>query len=501
MSGLDRRSLLLRAGAAALAAGTPFGWELVGAGAQGSTTQRRLRELSRALRGPLLTPSSSGYRSAALVYNERYDGTRPLAVARCASASDVQDCVRWAAKYDVRVAARSGGHSYAGYSTTTGLVIDVSGLDAINVGTGATTATIGAGAQLIDVYAGLARRGVTIPAGSCPSVGIGGLAQGGGIGLASRKLGMTCDNIIALDIVTADGRLLRCDADTNEDLYWACRGGGGGNFGVVTRFVFRTFRVRSAAYFFARWPWGAAEDAIAAWQSFAPEAPDELMSLLNLSTGGPTVTCVGQYFGSAGSLRGLLGPLRRSGASISTGSSSYLALQKRWAGCADMGLAQCHTRGESAGGTLARAIFAGKSDYFARALSGSARRTMTRYIEQRNGQSGSGAIVLDAYGGKINSVKPGATAFVHRDQLFSAQYLSYWGSSRGAGQGLRWIRSFRAAMQGAASGFAYQNYIDPDLRSWKKAYYGSNYNRLVRVKTQYDPDNLFRFKQSIPPKS
>ena len=495
MSTLDRRDFLVRAGAAAVALGTPLGWEVVDAGAR--STPKRLRELARDLRGKLLTPSSRRFTAAARVYNQRFDGIRPAAVAQVASSSDVQNCVTWAARYDVPVTARSGGHSYAGYSTVRGgLVIDLAGLDQVTVD--GSSAQVGAGTQLIDMYAALARRGLTVPAGSCPSVGVGGLALGGGMGLAGRQFGLTCDNIAGVDIVTADGQLRSCDGDTAEDLYWACRGGGGGNFGVVTRLTFRTHRVGRAAYFFASWPWSAAERAIAAFQEFAPDAPDGLTVLLNLSTGGPTCTAVGQYLGSAGALRGLLGPLRRSGARITAGSSSYLPLQLRWAGCADTSLRGCHTRGTSPGGTQARVRFGAKSDYVARPLPASGRRAMTRAIERRQGQSG--ALILDAYGGAINRVKPGSTAFVHRDQLFSIQYYAQFGGGSAQSAGLDWLRSARASMSSYTSGFAYQNYIDPELRTWKKAYYGSNYNRLVRVKRKYDPGNLFRFRQSIPVK-
>ena len=177
--------------------------------------------------------------------------------------------------------------------------MDLSRLDGIAVSADRRTVQVGAGARLIDVYTALAARGLTIPAGSCPTVGIGGHAQGGGIGLASRAFGTTSDNIAALTIVTADGKALSCDARTNSDLFWACRGGGGGNFGVVTGFTFTTHRVSSASWFFASFPWSRAADVIRAWQAWAPNAPDELFSICSLSTGspGPVVTVFGQWMG------------------------------------------------------------------------------------------------------------------------------------------------------------------------------------------------------------
>ena len=266
MPGLTRRELA-RAGAVAGAAIAFPGW------AADAFAQAPLRELRRAVRGPVRTPGNS----SRILYNERYDGIKPMAVLQAADPDDVQAAVRWAARHDVPIAARSGGHSYAGYASVRGgLVVDLRRLDGISVSRGKSRAKIGPGNQLIDVYSRLARAGGTIPAGSCPSVGIGGHALGGGMGLAGRRFGLTCDNVTALRIVTADGRLRRCDANTNADLYWACRGGGGGNFGIVTSFTLRTHAVGNASWFFVSWPWASAGAALAAWQALAPETTGRL---------------------------------------------------------------------------------------------------------------------------------------------------------------------------------------------------------------------------------
>ena len=153
--------------------------------------------------------------------------------------------IRWARRHRVHLVPRSGGHSYGGYSTTSGVVLDVSRLSQVCVSGG--RAVVGAGALLVDVYAALAAHGRMIPAGTCPSVGIAGLTLGGGHGYASRKLGLACDALTALTIVTASGEVRHCDARRHADLFWACRGGGGGNFGVVTSFTFRTTPVGDVA--------------------------------------------------------------------------------------------------------------------------------------------------------------------------------------------------------------------------------------------------------------
>ncbi len=498
MEALDRRAFLARAGgAAALAAGLGPGWEAVSAAAGGTAAaDPRLRALARAVRGPVLARGARGYAGAARLFNTRFDGVAPLAVLLCERDADVKAAVRWARRYGVRIVARSGGHSYAGYSTTRGgLVIDLRRLNGVRYDRASRTAVVGPGARLIDVYAALARSGVTVPGGSCPTVGIGGLALGGGVGLAARRFGTTSDNIVALRIVTADGRLLTANARSHPDLFWACRGGGGGNFGIVTAFRFRAHPARSAAFFFARWPYGQAEDVLAAWQALAPEAPDQLYSLCTLSAGGggsPSITALGQWFGSAAQLRRVIRPLTGVGSpALTIGTDSYLRLQQRWGGCLGESFAAC--------ARPQRQAFAAKSDYARRSLPAAGRARLVRAVASGNGLGAGVAAILDSYGGAINRVPASATAFVHRDERFSIQWFSSWEGSAAAGGARRWLRSAHGAMRPYVSGAAYQNYIDPGLDGWERAYYGRNLPRLVAVKRRYDPDDVFRFRQSIPP--
>jgi hypothetical protein len=495
---LDRRAFLGLGAAGALELALPA--ELTAAA---GLPKRAANALRTAVRGKVFFPGTPGYGSERLVYNTRYDGIRPQAVVQALDTRDVQAVVNWANRFGVRMTARSGGHSYAGYSTIAGgVVVDLSRLRGIGISNG--RATVGAGAQLIDVYSKLASRGLLVPAGSCPSVGIAGLALGGGHGLSGRRFGLTTDNLAAATIVTADGRARHVNADTNEDLYWACRGGGGGNFGIVTSLTFRAHRATGAAWFFIRFPWSQASTALAAWQKFAPHAPAALTSIFTLGTtggsGSPSVTALGQYFGSESKLRSLIGPLARvAGASVSTGSSSMMSLVLRWAGCLDEGYRACHTRGTRPGGQLPRAAFYAKSDYFDEPLPARGRQVMIDWIErrQRTPSLGSGTLILDAYGGAYNRPAAAATAFVHRDMLFSLQYGAYF---TGSGTPSRqWINGVWKALRPYASGQAYQNYIDPQLSTWQRAYYGSNLARLREIKKQVDPDFMFRFRQAIPP--
>jgi FAD/FMN-containing dehydrogenase len=485
----------------AAAAGPSRLWQLVD-DALGSVDPR-LRQLAREVRGPVITPANAAYAHARLLYNERFDGVHPLGIFQPVSVDDVRRVVAWARKNGVRLAIRSGGHSYAGYSTTTGLVVDLKRLHGITLGPSGQV-TIGAGARLVDIEAALAHRGRAIPGGSCATVGIGGLVLGGGVGFASRKFGTTSDNVVSLGIVTADGRYRRCSKSENSDLYWACRGGGGGNFGVVTDFVFRTHPISSVSYFFVDYPWDQAQEVVQAWQAFAPHAPDELFSICAFGAGGktPTIRCFGQFLGSETKLRTLLNPLTRvAGAHLTLGSSAYLAAQLRWAGCLGRSVAQCHLVGDTPAGTLQRSTFAAKSDYVNAPLSRAAVHTIVRWMERVQPASfGSAALLLDSYGGAINRVPRAATAFVHRNALCSGQYLAYWSQPELASSAISWLRSFYQSMRPYVSGFAYQNYIDPDLTSWRHAYYGTNYARLQDVKRRFDPDRLFRFAQGIEPR-
>jgi FAD/FMN-containing dehydrogenase len=486
-TGLTRRELLARGGAfAAAALALPY----LPAHAE-AQVDPRLHELDRSLRGPLFLPGSQGYALGRAPYNARYGSTMPLAVARPRDAADVRALLRWSARTGVPLAARSGGHSYAGYSTTRGVVVALSSLGGVALDA-AGNATIGPGARLIDVYTRLAARGRAIPAGSCPTVGIGGLTLGGGFGLASRAWGLTCDNLVRLEIVTVDGRVRVCDAKQNADLFWACRGGGGGNFGIVTRFVFRTHQVRSGSYFIATWPWHDVAAVVDRFQQWAPPASDALGTICRLATGAtePSIQVFGQYLGSKDALERVLGDLTRDlpSPTLTTGAAAWLDLQLRWAGCLGKSLAECRA--------FEPTRFAASSDYFAKPLSAAGIARLRARIEARQGSSG--AALLDAYGGAVNRVSPAATAFAHRRTLFSCQYFSAWSAPADDAAGRAWIDGFRRTMRPFASGAAYQNYIDPNRDDWKRAYYGTNPPRLVAVKRKYDPGNVLRFAQSVP---
>jgi FAD/FMN-containing dehydrogenase len=485
---LSRRELIEASAAAAVALGLPLE-------ALAQVPRAHLRELRRAVRGRVLAPGDGGYDRARLVFNTRFDAIRPPAVVRVRDTADVQAVVRWAGRHDVPLVVRSGGNAYNGASTSRdAVVVDVGGLDRFDIaattaagagldiaeevmtaaGLEAAAAVVTAGPGLCnwELYRRLARRGLALPSGSCPNVALGGLATGGGMGLAGRALGLTLDRVTAFDVITADGERRTVRGD--DDLHWALRGGGG-SFAIVTAIRLRPRRLRRAAWFFASYPASARAEVLAAWDDLAPDAPPELTSICTLTA--TRVSSFGQYLGSEAALRRLVAPLARiGGASFSAGTSGFLALQRRWAGCAEGGC-----------GPVPRDTFDASSVYVARRLDAAGRRAFVAAADA------GATLVLDAYGGAIGRVAPGATAFVHRDVRFSVQILSYAPLPTAR----RRVRRARSLVAPFGNGAAYQNYADLALRSPRRAYYGRNLQRLEAIKAAVDPDARFRPAQGI----
>ncbi|MCT9928877.1 FAD-binding oxidoreductase [Planotetraspora sp. A-T 1434] len=450
--------------------------------------------LARGLEGRLIRPGDSSYDQARRVFNTAYDAVRPAAVAYCKNPADVAECVSFARKFGVPVTSRSGGHSYAGWSTGPGLVIDVSPMSKVSYSGG--HATVGAGARLVDVYSKLAAHGVSIPAGSCPTVGVAGLTLGGGIGVVSRKYGLTCDVLESAQIVTADGRLLTASATANPDLYWASRGGGGGNFGVATSFTFRTHTTRDVTVFFLHWSWAKAAAVLKAWQAWAPSAPDALWSNLHLNHDPSLDVMVGGLY--VGGKAGCEALLQKLVDRVGAGPSSRFVKQSPYdhammvmAGCSSLSVAQCHRPGtlpgQNASGQLVRDSFSAKSHIAYTPLSAAGIKTLVAQVAA----GGRHSVLLDALGGAVGRVRPDATAFPHRQALYTVQYYSHFAGAAA------WTRAAHAAMRPFFGDHAYVNYIDPELKGWRQQYYGANAQRLAQVKAAYDPGRLFRLPQGV----
>ncbi|MEU3887638.1 FAD-binding oxidoreductase [Streptomyces sp. NPDC029041] len=517
---MERRTILTAGTAAIAAAATPFTTACTPSGTRAkgtatdavrtSTTSRTTAAnwaaLARDLDGPLIRPGDAAWSAARQLYNTRFDTLKPAAVAYVSHADDIRTSLAYARAHALRVAIRNGGHSYAGWSSGDGrLIIDVSKLDRVRAS--GTTAVVGAGAKLIDVYRTLAAKGVTIPAGSCPTVGVSGLTLGGGHGVVSRAYGLTCDSLTRATLITADGKQLTADARENKDLFWALRGAGNGNFGVVTELHFTTHPAPQGVSANLSWPWSRAAAVVKAWQEWGPSQPDEIWSSLHLANaagGTPTVSVSAFSLGTYGELKNAVDRLAdRVGAparSVSLKRRSYEESMEVYAGCSSFPTdAQCHlpgsTPGRSPNGALGRETYAAASDFFDRSLSTAGIRTLLAQIASVRG--GTGSIALTALGGAVNRVSPTATAFVHRRSRMLAQYIGAWRAGTSGTTARDWLASAHKAMRPHASGAAYQNYTDPTLTDWRKAYYGDAATRLAKLKKQYDPERFFTYPQAL----
>jgi FAD/FMN-containing dehydrogenase len=410
-----------------------------------------------------------------------------------ANAADVATAFSFAQDHGVRVAIRSGGHSYPGWSAGDGaLVVDVRPLDDVSLS--GTTATVGAGASLVQVYDALGTRGRGIPGGSCPTVGIAGLSQGGGVGVLTRAHGLTCDSVTAMRVVLADGRTVTASAAEEPDLFWALRGGGGGHLGVVTSFTFITFAAPTITRAYVAWPFSAAEQVVPRWLRTVPHADRRLWATLKLLGGrthpsGPALSMSATWTGPASGLDAALKPLLSRVPTPSTDSRStapYLDTMLTYAGCSSIPVDQCHT---GPGGSLDREAFAATSH-----IVDAADVDMDALLGRVDAAQGSGleeaGISIDALGGKVDDVGATDTAFGHRGALTTVQYTATFDSGP-ATAATTYVRDFRSAMSPSWGTGAYVNYSDASLTDYQQAYFGPNAGRLAQARSAYDPHGFF----------
>ncbi|HYK97380.1 MAG TPA: FAD-binding oxidoreductase [Candidatus Acidoferrales bacterium] len=441
--------------------------------------------LAASLRGTLVRPSDAAYDSVRVLYNTRFDAVRPQGIARCADERDVQACVRFTRDAGVPLRVRSGGHSYIGASSGSGLVVDLRPMSAVSIA--GTRATIGAGAALIDAYDALSSAGRGIAAGSCPTVGISGLTLGGGIGVLTRAWGLTCDQLASARVVLADGSAVTCDANNEPALFWALRGGGG-SFGAVTSLTFDTHRAAPLGIAFYSWDSADAAAAIDGWQRWMQDAPDEIWSNVHVSSAGASVHVVSPFYGSAlgARLDNLSALVGRSPSYRESGVRAFDEVMLLEAGCLGATSGQCHLHGATPDGVLNRESFTARSIVAGAPLSAAA---ITKLLE-RGRASGAGDVLIDSLGGAVSRVAPDATAFPHRGAFAVLQLYA-------GGAPTAWLNDTFTSLRPLIGTGAYANYGDADLTDWQAAYYGANYARLQQVKRQYDPGRLFDGPQAI----
>jgi FAD/FMN-containing dehydrogenase len=466
----------------------------------GSTVD--LEELRRAIDGDVVVAGSPAFDTFSKPFNARFDDGGPQAVVRCTSAGDVAETVSFIRRHGLRSATRSGGHCFAGRSTTSGVLVDVTPMRSVAVADGVVR--IGAGARLGEVYLGTMAHGLTIPGGTCPSVGIAGLTLGGGLGILGRMHGVTSDRLVGARVVLADGRTVGCDEHHQEELFWALRGAGTGHFGVVTDLVFRPVPAPIATSFHLTWSFPDAATVAEAWLGWSPVATDELAASLVVAASAdpeqdPSVEVFGTMMGTGSDTQELIGDLTArvnvDPTSTFLEEMSYGDTLRYWAARAGERLDEPRAEPGS------RGIHFIKSEFFAMPLVPEAISALLDHLAQGRIAGQSRELDLSPWGGAYNRMRPDATAFVHRDALFWVKHAADVDADASATERAaahRWVTGSWGSVHRWGTGRVFPNFPDPDLDDWGHAYYGDNYERLLEVKARYDPENVFRFPQSLP---
>jgi FAD/FMN-containing dehydrogenase len=452
-----------------------------------------LGALGEVLSGELIAPGDSRYDEAREVFNAMHD-KRPAVIARCASTEDVVAALEFARKHGLVVAVRSGGHSVAGLSVCDGgLLIDLSGLKSVEVDPVARTARAGGGVLWGEFDAATQEHGLHTPGGRVTTTGIGGFTTGGGYGWTSSKYGLTCDNLISAEVVLADGRVVTASEQENEDLFWGIRGGGG-NFGVVTQFEFRLHELGPTVLAgLALWSIERAPEVLRGWRDYVDRAPDELSTACVVLTAPPEEfvpdhlkgqVALGMaliYVGDPEEGAPIVQPLRELGPELDhIGPMPYTAFQAALDGSAPHGK-RSYWRGEYLNGLSDGAI----ATFLEHAPSlTAAAMPFSQMIIFRIGQG-------------VAATADEETAFSHRDADYLFHPISVWDDPADDARVIAANREFCEAMRPHVTGGAYLNFTPEDRV--RDAYGDAKYERLVALKDEYDPGNLFRLNQNIKP--
>jgi len=452
-----------------------------------------IQELRAAVKGEIFTPGDNGYEEACAVWNGAHDGHRPALVVRCTGAADVMAAVGFARSTGLAIAVRGGAHSVAGFSTVDdGIVIDLSPMTDVRVDLSAMRASVGGGAVWSDVDHETQAHGLATTGGLISTTGVAGFTLGGGIGWTMRKFGLACDNLVAADVVTADGRLVHANDAENAELLWGLRGGGG-NFGIVTRFELNLYPLGPTIYAGpVFYPADAAHDLLRTFREWAPGAPDDVTALVNLTTAPPLPVIPEEWHGkkvaaliaaSAGPVDAgdrLLGGFRGVAEPVADllGPMPYHVIQTLIDPLWPKGI---------------HAYF--KATNLARLDDDLIDRLCQFHLAAPGPQC---EIHLHQMGGAVGRVGEGATAFAERSMPFVLNAVTGWHDAEAGPAHREWARGVIAAAAAASTGRAYVNFLgDPDEA--RTSYGEDTYARLVALKNQYDPTNVFRLNQNIPP--
>ena len=450
-------------------------------------------ELRGAIKGRVLAPNDSGYEEARQVWNAMID-RRPAVIVQCVQADDVPPAISFARKNRLELSIRGGGHNIGGYALCdNGVTIDFSRMRKVRVDAEKRRAYVEPGATLADLDEATQAHGLATPVGINSTTGIAGLTLGGGFGWLSRKYGMTIDNLVSVDVVTAEGKKIRASANENGDLFWAVRGGGG-NFGVVTQFEFQLFPIGPEIVAgLIVFPFNQAKQILTKYRQFVNSAPEELNVWVVLRKAPPlpflpetvhgkeVVVLPVFYCGAVAEADKLIAPLRDFGTPLGEhiGPQPYVQWQKAFDPLLTPGARnywKSHNFTELADGALNSAIeFAGKLP------------------------SPQCEIFIGLIAGAPNRVAPNAMAYGHRDARFVLNVHGRWDEAADDEKGIGWAREFFKASAPYASAGAYVNFMTAEEGDRVAGAYGSNYERLVEIKRRYDPGNVFHFNQNIKP--
>ena len=458
-----------------------------------SVQARRIGQLKGGFGGEILLPGDGDYEGARKVWNAMID-KRPAAIARCATTADVVRGVSFARDNGLLLAVRGGGHNIAGNAMCDdGFVIDLSKMKAARVDPARRRVTIEGGATLADLDAATQAHGLATPVGINSTTGIAGLTLGGGFGWLSRKYGMTIDNLESAEVVTAAGEVVRASATEHPDLFWALRGGGG-NFGVVTRFEFRLHPVGpNVLSGLIVYPISEAKPVLQQYREFLAKAPEELTVWTILRPAPPLpflperihgkgiIALALIYSGAPKQGEPLVEPLREFGTRLGehVGVQPYVAWQQAFDPLLTAG-ARNYWKSHNFS-TLADGLFD--------AVIASSGTLPSPQCE----------IFIGAIGGATTRPAPDSAAYAHRDAKFVMNFHGRWEDPADDERGIGWARDFFDAAAPFASGGVYVNFLTADEGDRVRSAYGPNYDRLAQVKRRYDPDNLFRMNQNIEP--
>lgn len=444
------------------------------------------------LQGQIILPENQGYEKARQVYNALID-RRPLLIIRCAGVADVISTVNFARKYELPVSIRGGGHSLAGFAVCNdGIVIDLSNLKSIRVDPQRSTARVGGGCTWGELDDATHAFGLATPGGIISTTGIGGLTLGGGIGYLTRKYGLSCDNLISVDIVTADGQFLTASSETNADLFWGVRGGGG-NFGIVTSFEFKLYPVSTVLGGPVYYSVDKTREVLQFFRDYISTAPEDLNALFGFHIGpriasipkhlqGLTMcSIVSCYTGPLEKADKVVRPIREFGPPLLDllRPQPYPALQRMFDGLLSPGLYHYL-----------------KAD-FDQDLTDEAIDIHVKYGPQI--PSVESTMNIFPISGAAHHIGKNETAFNYRDAEFVHIIAGVSPDSKNMTQYTSWVRDYWEALHPHSAGGAYINFMMDEGEDRIRATYRDNYERLAALKAKYDLDNLFHMNQNIRP--